>query len=203
MIIILKLFPGDGCDNVAVEELKEGVVPKPSGISPALSESSDGWMDDCVVVDLEDAEEDAKVKEEPVKVEEVKKTSGISLPMTGASDDWMDDEVGLTMDAEDDDEVKVEEPVKVEEVVTIKAENATAKNKKKKGNGKKDKTTQPDQKTESKKSEEKPKTEASSDDIDSVLDDWLNGDDEIPEDLPEINVKTEKKDVKSFDKLDF
>merc|ERR1712203_1125153 len=51
----------------------------------------------------------------------------------------------------------------------------------------------PNQKTES-----KPK-EVASNGIDSVPDDWLNGgDDEIPEELPEINVKTEKKDVKSL-----
>merc|ERR1711923_135962 len=120
--------------------------------------------------------------------------------MTEASDDWMDDDVGLTMDDEDDD-VKVEEPLKAEEVVTIKSDNSTAKSKKK-GNGKKDKTKQPDQKIESKqkvvKPETKPKKEAQSDDIDSVLDDWLNGDDEIPEELPEVDVKTEKKDLKSL-----
>ena len=39
----------------------------------------------------------------------------------------------------------------------------------------------------------------SSDDIDSLMDDWLNGgDDGIPDELPDIDAKTEKKDSKSL-----
>ena len=51
----------------------------------------------------------------------------------------------------------------------------------------------------SKNVKEKKKKQESKDDIDSVLDDWLNGgDNEIPDELPDIDVSKEKKDVKSL-----
>ena len=55
--------------------------------------------------------------------------------------------------------------------------------------------------SEDKKTESKP-NKVSSDDIDSLMDDWLNGgDDGIPEELPDIDVKTEKKEAKSLKSL--
>ena len=199
-------------EDVKVEEIK-----KPSGISLPMTGASDDWMEDEVGLTMDDEEEGEEMKTETKEsnvsavneLEESKsKPAGISLPMTGASDDWMEDEVGLTMDDEEDNDVKVEEPVRSEKVESIEPNNSPAKNKKKKSNGKKDKTKKPDQTTESKiaveneiaKTESKPKIETSSvDAIDSVLDDWLKGgDEEIPEELPNIDVKSEKKDVKSL-----
>merc|ERR1711874_833786 len=131
--LTIKIQSGNGCDNVADVPLAQtsnkqseesSTTSRPTGISLPMTEASDDWMDDCVVVAMEDEVdqgEDVKV-EEAAKVEEIKKPSGISLPMTGASDDWMEDEVGLTMDDEDE-----EKNLKVDEDTDVKFEEEAAK----------------------------------------------------------------------------
>ena len=172
------------------EEIKEGK----SDIDKILDDWLNGCDDDEIpdenelIVKAKQKEENV-VKSEPVTTEtatsESKSASGYkALPMEDANDAWMDDDVGFTMEEEEDEDL----------VVVTKKETQNLK-------GLKPKVISND----NNKSKEQPivavinkgTSPKKSDGIDNILDDWLNGaDEDIPDELPDIDVKEVKKEAK-------
>ena len=177
------------------EKANNGVPEESKEVKSDIDKVLDDWLNGCDEDEIPDESDEltakAKQKEEKaVASEPVTKAAATSekpaeskaapgykaLPMEDADDAWMDDDIGFSMEDEEDEDL----------VVVTKKET-------KNSIGSKSKDTEKS-KPETKRDDKGIKK---SDGIDSILDDWLNGaDDDIPDELPDIDVKEVKKEPK-------
>ena len=168
-------------------------TPKASGISLPMSGSSDDWMDDDVEFTMEGEDDD--------EVQSTNEPANIKNIQAKASEDVLEKKEKTSKNKKKKEKGKADQDLKQGEEKSGKKNEQDKKQKNKSQN-----KNQPEKRTESRKKREeetvqdKSKKELKSpDDVDSVLDDWLNGgNDEIPDELPDIEIKKEKKDVKSL-----
>ena len=168
-------------------------TPKASGISLPMSGSSDDWMDDDVGFTMEDEDNDeVQTTNEPANIKNIQ---------AEASEDIPEKKEKTSKNKNKKEKGKVDQDPEDGEKKSGKKNEQDKKQKNKSLNkNQPEKRTDPRKEREEETVKDKTKKELKSpDDVDSVLDDWLNGgDDEIPDELPDIEIKKEKKDVKSL-----